>query len=68
MLSLAAEVGETGTNFSFPQLLEDRQLERQLQGLADVPALRSFLATWLVQRWPQLEAAMLAGRAAALDR
>ena len=55
-------------NVNFPQLLDDSGLEQQLRGLVDVPALQAFLATWLVQRWPQLEEAMLAGRAAALDR
>ncbi|PRW56295.1 hypothetical protein C2E21_4871 [Chlorella sorokiniana] len=60
--------GEEFRNVNFPQLLEDAALEQQLRGLADVPALKAFLATWLAQQWPQLEAAMLAGRAAALDR
>jgi len=61
-------VGEGGTNINFPQLREDVGLEQQLRGLPDVPALKAFLATWLAQQWPPQEAAMLAGRAAALDR
>lgn len=65
---LAAEVGNGGTNVNFSQLLEDGGLEQQLRGLADVPAMQAFVATWLAQQWPQLEAAMMAGRAAALDR
>ena len=65
---LVAEVSKTGSNINFPQLLEDGRLEQQLRGLSDVPALQAFVATWLAQQWPQLEAAMLAGRAAALDR
>lgn len=32
------------------------------------PALQTFLANWLAQQWPPQEAAMLDGRAAALDR
>ena len=61
-------MGNGGTNVNFPQLLEDGELEQQLRGLPDVPALQAFMATWLSQQWPQLEADMLAGRAAALDR
>ena len=68
MSILGADTSEGGMNVNFPQLLEDGRLEQQLQSVADVPALQDFVATWLAQQWPQLEAGMLAGRAVALDR
>ena len=63
-----AEYKNNSAIFNFPQLLGDEQLRDRLQGAPDVAALQAALTDWLQQQWPQQEAALLAGRAAALAR
>jgi hypothetical protein len=47
--------------FNFPQLLDDDQLRGLLQGAQSIAALKAAVAAWLLQQWPQQEAALLAG-------
>ena len=65
---LFAEPKGKPENFNFPQLLGDEQLRGRLQGAPDAAALKAVVADWLQQQWPRQEAALLAGRAAALAR
>ena len=54
--------------FNFPQLPGDEQLRGRLQGAPGVAALKAVVVDRLQQEWPQQEAGLLAGRAAALAR
>ena len=65
---LLAESKHHPKTFNFPQLLGDEQLRGRLQGAPDAAALKSTAAAWLQQEWPQQQAALLAGRPAALAR
>ena len=65
---LFAEPTHNPSIFNFPQLLGDEQLRGRLLGAPDVPALKAAVAYWLQQQWPRQDAALVAGRAAALAR